>query len=100
MDKLILNSNTIPAWVVAAVMLYSGIIWLISRGRTVRMDSRIIGYTLLVEGLIYGVLYQFTNVGVEVRGFFARLMLMLLCLSQSLPLTVSYIRSFKREHKG
>lgn len=96
MDNIVLNSSTIPAWLVAAVMLYSGLVWLISRGRTVRMDSRIMGYTLLLEGLMYGIVFQFFPVNIELRGFFARAMLVLLCMSQSLPLTFSYIRSFKK----
>jgi hypothetical protein len=91
------NSQTIPAWFVAFMMLYTALIWLLSRQAKIRMDSRIIAYTLLVEGIIFEVIFQMVNPGIEIRGFFSRLMYLVLCLSQSLPLTISYMRSLKRE---
>jgi hypothetical protein len=93
---MIVDSQTIPAWVIAFVMLYTALIWLLSIKQRVRMDSRIIAGTLIIQGLIYEVVFQFVNPGAEIRGFFSRLMVLMLCLSQALPLTISYFRSLKR----
>lgn len=90
------SSQTIPAWFVAFTMLYTAWIWLVSRKARIRMDSRIIAYTLFIEGIIYLTIFQYVNPGVEIRGFFSRVMVLILCLSQSLPLTISYMRSLKR----
>jgi len=93
---MLVDSQTIPAWFVGFVMLYTALIWLLSRKSKIRMDSRIIAYTLLIEGLVYLIIFQLINPGLEVRGFFSRVMVLLLCISQALPLTISYMRSIKR----
>lgn len=93
---MVVTTNTIPAWFVAIMLILTGIMWLTTRRKEIRMDSRIFAITLILEGLVYGIVYQFLGVGVEVRGFVSRLMVVVLCLSQFLPLTISYIRSIKR----
>lgn len=91
-----LNSQTIPAWVVAITMIYTGIIWLLSRRVEIRMDSRIFAFTFLLEGLVYAFGFYLLNGDVELRGFLSRLMVVMICFSQAFPLTVSYIRSLRR----
>jgi hypothetical protein len=76
-------------------MVYTGVIWLLCRSRNVRAGSKAYAYTLILWGILYGA-FQFFIVDVETRGFVARTMLLLICFSQSLPLTVAYLRSFKK----
>lgn len=94
----IINSQTIPTWLVAVFMILTGLMWIVSRFRTIRMDSRIFAITFLLEGLIYG-MFGFFNVGAEVRAFFVKLMIIILCLSQFVPLAVAYKRSLDRDIK-
>ena len=91
-----LDPSTIPAWFVGAIMIYTGLIWLISRTKRIRMDSRIFATPFLIWGLVYGVVFQFFDISIEARGFLSRFMLVMLSISQGLPLTISYIRSIKR----
>lgn len=91
-----LTSNTIPAWLIASLMIYTGWIWLASRKHKIRMDSRIFATTFLIWGVVYGILFQILSIEIELRGFMSRLMIMIVCLSQAMPLTVSYIRSRRR----
>jgi hypothetical protein len=93
---MVINSTLIPAWLVGAFMVWAGGIWLLSREHVVRMDSRIFATTFLIWGAIYGIVYQFMDINVETRGFITRFMIIMVCLSQALPLTISYIRSLKR----
>lgn len=92
-----LNSQTIPAWFVSIVMILTGLMWIITRRAKIRMDSRIFATTFIMEGLVYGVIFQIFNIDTETRGFFSRLMVLVLCLSQYIPLMVSYLRSKKRD---
>lgn len=91
-----LTANLIPAWFVAFMMISTGIMWVISRGRKIRMDSRAFAVTFILEGCIY-LLFNSYDVKIEVRGFFVRLMIIILCTSQFLPLAVSFYRSIKRD---
>lgn len=91
-----IDSQTIPAWFIAVMMILTGIMWIITRRKRIKMDSRIFAFTLIVEGLVYGVVFQLLDVNIEVRGFVSRLMILVLSLSQFIPLTVSYIRSIRR----
>lgn len=95
----LINSHTIPAWAVALIMITTGLMWLISREDKVRMDSRLFAITFILEGIIYGIIYQFFNVSVELRGFFTRVMLIVLSMSQFAPLAISYMRSLQRDTK-
>lgn len=92
----IITSETIPAWWVALTMISTGILWFLTRDNRIRMDSRIFAFTMILEGLVYGILFQFFNISPEVRGFYARLMIIVLCLSQFIPLAVSFLRSVER----
>jgi len=92
----IINSQTIPAWLVSVFMILTGIMWIISRYRKIRIDSRIFAMTFILEGIVYG-MFSIFNVDIEIRGFFVRLMIIILCLSQNLPLAISYMRSIKRD---
>lgn len=94
-----INSTTIPAWLVAAALIYTGHMWLITRKRTIGMDSRIFSAVLIIQGIIYGIAFQLFNLDVEVRGFYSRLMILVVCFSQAFPLTVAYIRSRRNEHR-
>lgn len=80
------------------VMIYTGIIWLLTKNHEVRMDSSIIAYTLILWGVLYGV-SSITNIEGEVLSNIAKMGFIMICLSQSLPLTVSYIRSLRRGDK-
>lgn len=91
-----INSQTIPAWFVAFMMISTGVMWFISRYRRIRMDSRAFAITFILEGIVYALFNTF-GVDVEIRGFFVRLMVVILCLSQFLPLAVAYTRSIKRD---
>ena len=95
-DDYQLVSDTIPAWIIALLMIYTGIIWLLSRRHTIRMDSRIFAITFITWGIVYGTVFQFAGLDAEVRGFLSRLMIAMICLSQSFPLTVAYVRSVRR----
>jgi hypothetical protein len=95
MDELNLLSTTIPAWVVAIMMVYTGIIWLICRAKGVRSGSKAFAFTLILWGILFG-FFQFFVVDVEMRGFVARMMMLLVCFSQAVPLTVAYLRSFRK----
>jgi hypothetical protein len=95
MDELNLLSTTIPAWVIAIVMIYTGFIWLLCRAKGIRNNSRIFAFTLILWGILFW-FFQFFFIDVEVRGFVARMMMLLVCFSQALPLTVAYLRSFKK----
>lgn len=89
------DSQTIPAWLVAFCMVHAGLMWLITRKAKIRLDSRIFAVTLITQGLLY-LVFQLFPINTEIRGFFVRLALVLLSLSQSVPLTISYFRSLKR----
>lgn len=92
-----IDSQTIPAWLVAFCMVHAGVMWLITRKSKIRIDSRIFAVTLILQGILYGI-FQIAEVDVEIRGFFVRLALILLSLSQSVPLTISYFRSLNRDN--
>lgn len=92
-----INSQTIPAWFVSMVMILTGLMWIISRRVKIVFDSRIFAYTFVAEGLVYGIIFQLFSIDTETRGFFSRLMIIVLCLAQYIPLLVSYLRSKKGE---
>lgn len=92
---MVINSQTIPAWFVAIVMILTGLMWIITRSAKIKLDTRIFAYTYVIEGLVYGIVFQIFQIDTEVRGFFSRLMIIVLCLAQYIPLLVSYMRSKK-----
>ncbi len=92
------NSQIIPAWVVVLSMITTGLVWLITAGRKIRLDFRIFALTFILQGIVFGIIFQLMNVNMLVGTFVVRLIIIMLCLSQSVPLTISYVRSFEREH--
>lgn len=98
----LINLETIPAWIAGLVMIYTAIIWLVTRNRKIRMDSSIMAYTLLTWGTIYSLSTFSSTTGSHeeliVRILMSRVVIIFICLSQSLPLTISYIRGIRREN--
>lgn len=94
-----IDLNTVPTWVVSIVMLYTAYMWVITIKHKVRMDSKIIAYTLLLWGIMYGLASLTPDSGRDItvtRVFMSRIVIIMICLSQALPLTVSYFRSKSR----
>lgn len=91
-----IDSQTIPHWLVALFMIYTGFIWWQTSKVEIRMDTRIFAFTFLLEGMVYAGVFFHLSDNVEMRGFLSRLMIVIVCFSQALPLTVSYIRSILR----
>lgn len=87
------DSQTIPAWFVSILMILTGFMWIVARRVNIKIDFRSFAFTYVIEGMIYGTIFQLFDIDTEIRGFFVRLMIVILCLSQYLPLFVSYLRS-------
>lgn len=93
----IIRLELLPAWVVGLIMIYTAVIWLITRTSHIRMDSKIVAYTLIAWGTLY--LLSIFSPGenayshLETRVFLSRVVICFICLSQSVPMTISYIRS-------
>jgi hypothetical protein len=97
--------NTVPTWIPGLIMIYTGIIWLITRKLQIRMDSRIIAFTLLAWGSLYllGSLSPDSVVSQQeliFRVMMSRIVVCFICVAQSLPMTISYIRTLKRGQNG
>lgn len=94
----------LPAWVVGLIMLYTAFIWMITRKSEIRMDSKIVAYTLIAWGILY--LLSIFSIGdalasnMATRVFVSRVVICFICLAQSVPMTVSYLRSKKRGDKS
>jgi hypothetical protein len=106
---LAITMETIPTWLVAITMIVTGAVWLFSRRMQVRLDSRIFGGTFILWGIMYGFLFinfpeaawlpQFHIIPIGVKVFYLKLMLLMVCFSQYIPLLISLIRSIRRnEH--
>ena len=91
-----IDSQTIPAWFVAATMILTGLMWTISMRRNIRVDMRSFSLTFILEGLVFMIAYQIFSVDIELRGFISRLMISILSLSQFIPLAVAYYRSLHK----
>ena len=96
--------NTIPTWVPGVIMLYTAGIWLVTKNHQIRMDSRVIAYTLIGWAILY-LLASFgpdtaqTKAELIGRVFMSRIVIIFICLSQSLPMTISYVRGLLRERR-
>jgi hypothetical protein len=93
-----IDLQVVPTWIVGIVMLCTAYIWLVTIKHKVRMNSKVIAYTLAMWGLMYG-LAGFSDVSAEHiahRLAMSRVIIIMICLSQSLPLLVSYFRSKRR----
>lgn len=93
-----INSETIPAWAVVLSMITTGIVWLITSGRKIRLDFKIFALTFILQGILFGIFFQLLNVDIAFGTFAVRLIIIMICFSQSIPLAVSYVRSFNRGH--
>jgi hypothetical protein len=76
-------------------MIFTGSIWLATKNHKIRMDSNIIAYTLILWGALLG-LSLISTLERDVISNISRAGFIMICLSQSIPLTVSYIRSKRR----
>lgn len=96
--------NTVPTWIPGIIMIYTGIIWLITRKMQIRMDSKIVAYTMLAWGCMYllGMISPGESTYDELifRVMMSRVVICFICLAQSLPMTISYIRTLKRGLNG
>ena len=96
-----LTSQTIPAWLVAANMLYAGIISLVALHKHISISKEALAFTFILQGLVYLLFFQVFPLDVETRGFYSRAMVVLLSLSVSFPLTVQIYREiFKHDNSG
>lgn len=93
------NWDLVPAWFVGLNLMYTGFIWLVTRGVKIRMDSKIWGNTFVWIGLLY--MFSYLNVNPEPhlveRIVWSRVMICIMCLSQWFPLTVSYLRNLRNK---
>lgn len=105
-------AETIPAWLVAISWLYAGFIWMVTRSKEIRMDSRIWAVTFILTGLLYLTSYIPSPIRdhmervpelkmqlLEFRLYFTRIIMILLSSSMSLPITVSYFRMRNKNGK-
>jgi polyferredoxin len=90
-----IDSQTIPAWFVAITLLLTGWAWALSTKRKLEINYKIFAITFLLEGLVFGIIYQLFIIDVEIRGFFSRLIISMLALSQFVPLIVELHRGGK-----
>lgn len=96
--KMDIQAEMIPAWIIALSWLYTGFIWIKTKDEKIRMDSRIWGWTFIIIGSLYLFPYiphesrSNTLTSLEFRLVFTRLLMLLLSMSQWLPLTISYLR--------
>ena len=96
--------DTIPTWVPGIILLYTGFIWWVTRKQQIRMDSRIIGGTMIAWGILY-ILSSLADSSpahdnIVMRLFMSRVVICLICLAQSMPMTVSYFRGIRRAENG
>ena len=93
------TSQTIPAWFVAANMLYAGIRSLVALYKHIGISKEALALTFILQGLVYLLFFQVFPLDVETRGFYSRVMVILLSLSVSFPLTVQiYRETFKHDN--
>lgn len=94
----IFNSQSIPAWFVAATLVLTGFMWILTIKSKVRIpvDFTGVALTFILEGLVFGIVYQFFGLDIEFRGFTSRMMIIILAMSQFIPLAIAYNRSLKR----
>jgi hypothetical protein len=97
--EIIVGADTIPTWLVSVVLILTGVIWFLIKNRTVRMDSRIFAVTFILWGTAGLLFSRFPNVLPGVKVFYFKLMTVMLCLSQYIPLLVSLWRSIKRDER-
>lgn len=87
-----LNSNTVPAWILGLVIVYTGLSWLFPRKELCIHCRKIFASGFLIWGTAFFILFTFFPLDLETRGFISRTMILMICLSQSIPLTLLHIR--------
>ena len=80
---------------VAAALFYSAVMWWVTRGIEVRMDTRIFSVVLAGEGILY-IVFWAIDIPIAARAVFVRTSLILIALSQAIPLHISYSRNKRR----
>lgn len=98
-----INTEFIPAWLVAVSWIYTGFIWVVTRKDRIRMDSTIWGMTFIFTGLLYLSSYLphepsmiDETIRLQYRLMGTRVIMLLLAMSMWLPLTISHFRMVKR----
>lgn len=98
------DSHTIPAWVVAVNMVLTGAMWLkkmLGKKGLQREEflllAHILAITFITQGFVYGVVYQLFTIDIEFRAFLSRVMMILICQAQFLPLAVASYRSMHND---
>jgi hypothetical protein len=86
---------SIPPLIVSGALLYAAAMWWVSRRRTIRMDTRIFSVVLASEAVMY-LAFSLIDIPISVRAFAVRLSLIVIALSQAIPLHISYWRSVRR----
>jgi hypothetical protein len=84
--------DIIPSWLLGIIIIYTGIAWLLPRSELCQSCKTIFASGFLIWGTIFGILFEFFPLDLETRGFISRTMILMICLSQSIPLTIFYIR--------
>jgi hypothetical protein len=82
----------IPAWLLGVVIIYTGIAWLFPRSELCLSCKAIFASGFLIWGTVFGVMFELFPLDLETRGFISRTMILMICLSQSIPLTIFYVR--------
>jgi hypothetical protein len=84
--------NTIPAWLLGIIIIYTGLAWLYPTGNLPNSFKRIFSSAFLIWGTVFGIVFQLFPLDLDTRGFISRVMILMICLAQSIPLTVFFIR--------
>jgi hypothetical protein len=84
--------DLIPAWLLGVIIIYTGIAWLLPRSQLCESCKTIFASGFLIWGTVFGILFEFFPLDLETRGFISRIMIIMICISQSIPLTIFYIR--------
>ena len=102
--NLAIGAETIPTWLVAAVMVLTGALWFLIKDIRIRMQPGIFAMSYILWGLVYGIFFtELETTGLRIaltigmKVFFLKTMLIMTCLSQYIPILISLIRSLERK---
>ena len=84
--------DIIPSWLLGIVIIYTGIAWLFPKSVMCESCKTIFASGFLIWGTVFGILFEFVPMNLETRGFISRTMILMICLSQSIPLTIFHLR--------
>lgn len=85
--------DLIPSWLLGIIIIYTGIAWLLPKAHLCRSCRNIFASGFIIWGAVFGILFELFPLDLETRGFISRTMILIICLSQSIPLTIYHIRS-------